>query len=247
MIGKCPGQCGSVAKFCPRQATVSLGHSQAAMPNSDLTKAAWATMSFPPIPFTCPFLIIARVSYPTRVRHAVRNLLKPRPDQPLYSPVILFHDVIEILDLPQFGEAPEPLVLLHVSHRLGIGGVLVDRNGARIDRVRPSQCFPEEALGGLGIAPGAEPEINGLAAAVDRPVQVAALDLDVGLVDPPRAVGRAQVGPQLLLQFYGIGLDSAVDGCVVHRYAAVPQHQLKIAVGDPNCRYQRTAHRITSP
>jgi hypothetical protein len=88
------------------------------------------------------------------------------PDQPLYSPVILFHDVIEILDLPQFGEAPEPLVLLHVGHRLGIGGVLVDRNGARIDRVRPSQCFPEEALGGLGIALGAEPEIDGLAAAV---------------------------------------------------------------------------------
>ena len=40
------------------KATVSLGHSQAAMSNSDLTKAAWATMSFPPIPFTCPFLII---------------------------------------------------------------------------------------------------------------------------------------------------------------------------------------------
>ncbi len=92
-------------------------------------------------------------------------------DQPLYSPVILFHDVIEILDLPQFGEAPEPLVLLHVGHRLGIGGVLVDRDGAWIDRVRPSQCFPEEALGGLGIAPGTESEVDSLAAAVDRPVR----------------------------------------------------------------------------
>jgi hypothetical protein len=60
------------------KATVSLGHSQAAMSNSEFTKAAWATMSFPPIPLTCPFLIIARVSYPTRVRHAVRNLLKLR-------------------------------------------------------------------------------------------------------------------------------------------------------------------------
>src|SRR3954470_15215944 len=38
------------------KATVSLGHSQAATSNSELTKAAWATMSFPPIPFTCPFL-----------------------------------------------------------------------------------------------------------------------------------------------------------------------------------------------
>jgi hypothetical protein len=46
--------------------------------------------------------------------------------------VILFHDVIEILDLPQFGEAPEPLVLLHVGHRLGIGGVLVDGTMAKM-------------------------------------------------------------------------------------------------------------------
>ena len=36
--------------------------SQAATSNSDLTKAAWATMSSPPIRLTCPFLIIASVS-----------------------------------------------------------------------------------------------------------------------------------------------------------------------------------------
>jgi hypothetical protein len=46
------------------------GCSQAAMPNSEFTKAAWATMSSPPTPFTCPFLIIAKASYPTRVHHA---------------------------------------------------------------------------------------------------------------------------------------------------------------------------------
>jgi hypothetical protein len=44
------------------KATVTLGHCQAAMSNSELTKAAWATMSLPSMPFTCPFLIIASVS-----------------------------------------------------------------------------------------------------------------------------------------------------------------------------------------
>jgi transposase len=44
-----------------KDASVS-GCSQAATPNSAFTKAAWATMSLPPTPFTCPFLIIARVS-----------------------------------------------------------------------------------------------------------------------------------------------------------------------------------------
>jgi hypothetical protein len=79
--------------------------------------------------------------------------------------------------------------------------------------------------GGLGIALGAEPEVNGLALAVDRPVQVdpAALDLDIGLVKSPRAVGRAQAGPQPLLQVRRMGLDPAADGRVIDRYASVPQ------------------------
>jgi hypothetical protein len=93
------------------------------------------------------------------------------PDQTLYSPVILFHNVVKVLDLAQLGESPEPLVLLHVGHRLGIGGVLVDRDGPWIDRVRSGQCFAKEPLGGRGITLGAEPEVDGLAAAVgtDRP------------------------------------------------------------------------------
>jgi hypothetical protein len=45
---------------------VDLGHPQATMSNSEFTKAAWVTMSSPRIAFTCPFLIIAKVSYPTR-------------------------------------------------------------------------------------------------------------------------------------------------------------------------------------
>jgi hypothetical protein len=100
-------------------------------------------------------------------------------DQPLYSSVILFHNVsvilfhnvVEILDLAQPGEAPEPLVLFQFDDRLGIGGVLIDRDGARINCVRPGEGFFEELLGSSGVAPGAEPEVNGLTAAVgtDRP------------------------------------------------------------------------------
>src|SRR5690349_6205277 len=72
-------------------------------------------------------------------------------------------------------------------------------------------------------------------------VDPAALHLDVGLIDPPRAVRWTQVGPQPLLQFHGIGLDPAIDGRVVHRYAAVPQHQFEITVGDR--KLQVPAHR----
>ena len=58
------------------------------------------------------------------------------------------------------------LAPLHVGHRLGIGGVLVDREGVRIDPVRLGHSLPDVsreadgALGGLGFAPGAEPEVK---------------------------------------------------------------------------------------
>jgi len=52
-----------------------LGCSQAATPNSAFTKAAWTTMSSPPIPFTCPFLIIAKASYPTRACYGLMSSL----------------------------------------------------------------------------------------------------------------------------------------------------------------------------
>src|SRR3954469_18702582 len=72
----------------------------------------------------------------------------------------------------------------------------------------------------------------------------AALHLDIGFINPPQAVGWAQVGPQPLLQFHGVGLDPAVDGRVVDRHAPVPQHQFEVAVGDREL--QVPAHRITS-
>ena len=72
-------------------------------------------------------------------------------------------------------------------------------------------------------------------------VHPAAFDLQIGLVDPPRAGGRTQMGPQPLLHFRRVGLDPAVDGRVVNRHAPVPQHQLKITVGDR--KLQIPAHR----
>jgi len=60
-----------------------------------------------------------------------------RPDRLLYSPVILLCDVVEILDLAQSGEAPEPAVPFQIDHRPGIGEAPADWDGPQIDRVRP--------------------------------------------------------------------------------------------------------------
>jgi hypothetical protein len=71
-----------------------------------------------------------------------------------------------------------------------------------------------------------------------------AFDLQIGLVDPPRAGGRAQMGPHPLLQLRRVGLDPAVDGRMVDRHASVPQHEFQVTVRDREL--QVPAHRITS-
>jgi hypothetical protein len=69
-------------------------------------------------------------------------------------PVILLNDVVQELDLPEFGKAPEFSNLLHSFRRDGIGRILVDRDGPRIDRMRLPQGFLEETLGSSRILLG---------------------------------------------------------------------------------------------
>src|SRR5215217_1384347 len=76
-----------------------------------------------------------------------------------------------------------------------IGRVLVDRDRAWVPRVRLTECFAEEPLGGRRIPLGREQEVDRLAAAVHGAIQVSppALHLDGCLIDPPRAIARTQM------------------------------------------------------
>jgi hypothetical protein len=66
--------------------------------------------------------------------------------------------------------------------------------------------FPQEPFGGRQIAPLAEPELDCVAIAVDRPVQMPPLasDLDIRLIDMPPAGDRALAPIELLQQKWGI-------------------------------------------
>ena len=115
---------------------------------------------------------------------------EPRPGQAFDPPVVLFGDVVQVLALSQPGPRPQCAGALHLGNGLRIGGVLVDGDRAGVHRVWLAQRLAEEPLRRRGVPPGRKQEVNGLAAAVDRSIQVgpAALDLDVGLIDPPRAI-----------------------------------------------------------
>src|SRR3954452_19407072 len=77
--------------------------------------------------------------------------------------------------------------------------------------MRLPEGLAKELLRRFGIAFGREQEVDRLAVAVDRPVQVgpAALHLHIVLTPPPRAVAQPQVRPDPLLDLRRVGLDPA--------------------------------------
>lgn len=133
---------------------------------------------------------------------AERFEVEHRLGYPLDGAMVLFDDVVEVLDLAHHD--------LHVAagvdriDRRLVGPALVHRDLVRI-AVR-SYGPVEEALRCGYIALGCEQEVDGFALLVDGAVQVFpdALDLDVHLIHSPAATDRARV-------FAGHLLDGAAE------------------------------------
>jgi hypothetical protein len=140
-------------------------------------------------------------------------------------------------------EAPQLALPLHPAERAGVALEPVGHHGARVTGVPPAKRLAEEALGRPLVALGAQQEVDRLAGAVDRPVEVAPLPVDphVSLVDVPRPAAGPQVPPQPLLELRREALDPAVEADVVDLDAAVGEHPLQVAVADREL--QVPAHR----
>src|SRR3954466_5100284 len=109
--------------------------------------------------------------------------------------------------------------------------------------VLATKRLAEETFGGLLVALGAEPEVDGLPGAVDGAVEVAPLPVHshVRLIDVPRPAARSQVPPHPLLELGREALDPAVHGRVIDLDPTIGQHQLEVAVADREL--QVPAHR----
>ncbi len=103
-------------------------------------------------PRICPFLTMFMTSYPCKVRHALSIEKKPSPwfDASFDEPVIVFDNVIEVLDLPQFTGVGNGSFRLQFLEGLWIGRVFVNVDHPRGGDLRRSQRFHEEAFGSLG-------------------------------------------------------------------------------------------------
>ena len=159
---------------------------------------------------------------------------EPRSHQPFDPAMILLDDVVQVFALAQPREAPQLARALHVGRRTWIGRVLVHRDRTWVHGVRLGQRPAEEPLGRIGISPGGQQEVDRLAEAVDRAIQVGpdTFDLDVGLVHAPGPGAWPQMAPDALFELGGIGLHPPEQGGVVDRDTPVRQHGGEIAIAD---------------
>jgi hypothetical protein len=109
--------------------------------------------------------------------------------------MVLLGNAVQVFALPQPGPPPQFGGALHLGNGLRIGGVLAHGNRARVHSTRLAQRLAEQPLHRCRVPPGREREINGLTMAVDGTVQVGPADFGhyAGLIDPPRAIARAQM------------------------------------------------------
>src|SRR5690242_3555861 len=148
--------------------------------------------------------------------------------------MILFDEVVEILDLPQFTARWNCVRCFEFLQRLGIGGIFVDRDHAWSRDVGGPQGFQEEALGCLCIACRTQEKLEGGSLGVHRSLQIhpGSFDFDVGLIDAPGISRGFQRGSTAPVQFWGIVLDPAVDGGVINTQTPLQHHFLEVAVAE---------------
>ena len=121
-------------------------------------------------------------------------------------------------------------------------GVAVASRLVRVDHagllpfLASAQRLAQEPLGGVGIAGLRQVEVDGVATAVDRALQIRPFpfDLDVRFVHAPRwrKAATATMPAQAPFDFRRVGLHPAIDGGVVHRNAALFQQFLEVTVAD---------------
>src|SRR6202047_5586800 len=89
----------------------------------------------------------------------------------------------------------------------------------------------EQALGRRGIAQRRQPEVDGGARGIDRPVEVppTALHSNIRLIDTPGFVRRLEMTTQPLFQFGTVTLHPTPDRRVIHLQTALGEQLYDIA------------------
>jgi hypothetical protein len=149
--------------------------------------------------------------------------------------VILLDAVIEILALPDLDRlqlAPRSVLkpALGTTRQNGFPIRLAAVDDDPLGLAMPLERFAQKPFGSSEIAPLAEPELNRVAVAVDRPVKVhpATSDLDVSFIHVPFPADASFAKIEALEQFGRVANNPSVDGRMVDGDAPLGHHLLKI-------------------
>jgi hypothetical protein len=161
-------------------------------------------------PCICPLriMLITRIALERPPRGFKRKEAQPRFDQPLDEAVVLFNQIIEILDLSEFTLVGDESCLFQFRECFGIGSVFVHVDHARFAAMRSSERLEKEAFGGFAISGRAEEKLQGVSLRIDGPIQIQPLlfDFNVRLINTPGVRCCLQMGSASLVQFGSIAL-----------------------------------------
>jgi hypothetical protein len=168
-------------------------------------------------------------------RRGSRLEAEHRPNPPLDSTMILLDAIVEVGTLPdsdrlQLASRPilKPVRGVTSQDRFTISLTAVDH-----DPLGPAvslECLAQKPLSGRQITSLAQPELDGVAVAVDGPVQVhpSPADFDVGLIDMPLSSDGSLASMKLLQQQRRVMDCPAMDSGVIDRDAALSHHLFQV-------------------
>src|ERR1700720_1978032 len=131
--------------------------------------------------------------------------------------MVLFEDIVKVLHRSMPTTAALNPFLLYICDGCAVDGRQIRVDDARLRMGLITQRFAKQSFGCIGVAQRRKQKINGGTGRIDGPIQVApaALHANVGLVHAPGFVGRLEMPPDALLQFWTVPLHPAPHGRMV--------------------------------
>src|SRR5215472_7778119 len=144
-----------------------------------------------------------------------------QPSSLLDGTMVLLHNVIQILALPQATTTAQRAFRLECLDCRWIRRILIHIDHPWLGIARCAQSLTNEAFRGRRIALGGEQKLNGLPGRIRSPIQVfvLAFNLYIGLVDAVALVSRLQMLTTSLVQLWRVRLHPTPDAAGIYRYA----------------------------
>jgi hypothetical protein len=134
------------------------------------------------------------------------------PGSGLDTPMILFDQIVQVFRRSQLGAPPCLVFVWNFTHCSMRSGIAIKRDADRCAQLRAKR-FAEKGLGRCYIPLRTQSEVDGVAIPVDGAIQVdpTATDLQIRLVNTPRATALACIAIPALLELRNISLYPAHD------------------------------------